>query len=107
MAKVRDQFVTFVHNRRLLYHCHGRRVLVRIPMQAYLVARIPRHGALLREGLEGVPRDEKGGFDVVFVEELEQAAHAYGAGEEATGNVRGGILTAVRTEPACYGVDVD
>jgi len=71
------------------------------------VARVDDHTAFFREGLKAVSGDEPGGLDLVLVKHLEQAADADGAGEEATGDVRGAVLAAVAAEPAGYGVDVD
>lgn len=82
-AEVREQAVRLVEDVALLLDGHVDGVLVRVPVQADLVAGIPHHRALLREGLERVARDEPRGFDVVLLEELEQAARADGAGEHA------------------------
>lgn len=72
-----------------------------------------------------MPRDEPGCFEIILFEELEEAADANGAGEEAwsggleiegreggekestSAYVAGGIFSAVAAKPACYCVDVD
>jgi hypothetical protein len=62
---------------------------------------------LLGEGFDRMARNKPGGFDFVAVIQAEQAWSAYLAGKKAARNVEGGILTAVRTEPAGNRVDVD
>jgi len=53
-----------------------------------------------------VPRDEPGCFEIILFEELEEAADANGAGEEAwSGGLE--IEGRVAAKPACYCVDVD
>ncbi|KAH9837465.1 hypothetical protein Tdes44962_MAKER01821 [Teratosphaeria destructans] len=68
---------------------------------------VDNHPAFLRERLERMPGDEESGFDAVFVEEFEQAAHAQGAGEETARDIACRVLAAVAAEPAGHGVDVD
>ena len=84
-AELREQPERLVEHVALLRKRHVRRILVRIPMQPDLVARVADQRALLREGLQGVPWDEPGGFDVVLFEELEQARHTDSAREHACG----------------------
>lgn len=73
----------------------------------HFVASVPDHGALLREGLERVARDEPGRLHVVLFEQLEETADADGARPHPAGDVAGGVFAAVGAEPAGDGVDVD
>lgn len=68
---------------------------------------IPDHGAFLWKRLERVTGNEPGGFDVIFFEELEEAANTDGAGPETARDIAGGVLTAVGAEPAGDGINVD
>lgn len=51
-------------------------------MKSDFVACVADLGAFLWESLEGMARDEPGGFDVVFLEELEESGGSYVAGPE-------------------------
>jgi hypothetical protein len=75
--------------------------------EEHLVPGIPDHGAFLWKRLERVSGNEPGGFDVVFFEELEEAADPDGAGPETARDVAGGVLAAVGAEPAGDSVNVD
>ena len=78
-----------------------------VAVKPNLVPRVADHGAFVGKGLERVPGDVPGRVDVVLGEELEEAAHADGAGEEAARYVGGRVLAAVAAQPAGDGVDVD
>lgn len=56
---------------------------MRVAVQADLVAGVAYLSAFCREGFEGVARDEEGGFDVMFGEEVEESRGADVAGPEA------------------------
>lgn len=58
-----------------------------VAVETDFVTGVPDHGAFFGEGLEGVAGDEPGCFDVVFFEELEEAAGAYCAGEQSCGEL--------------------
>ena len=62
---------------------------------------------LAGERLDRVARDEPRRLEVVPLEELQQARRPDLAGEQAARDVVGGVLAAVRAEPACHRVDVD
>jgi hypothetical protein len=62
---------------------------------------------LLVERLQGVPRDVPRGLDALVLEELEHPGDALAPRGDAAGEVRTGVLTAVRAEPASDAVYVD
>ena len=102
-AELRELLVCLIENCMLLFKVHRDRILVRVTMEptirlrssasfalqvgtsffVHLVPRISHHCTFLRKGLKRMPRDEEGGLDIVFGEELEEALDAYGASEES------------------------
>jgi hypothetical protein len=75
-AEVGEKPVGLVQDVALLLQRHISGVLVRVAVQADLVAGIPDHGAFLGEGLQAVARDKPRCLDVVLLQELEQASGA-------------------------------
>ncbi|KAL8765323.1 MAG: hypothetical protein Q9194_006602 [Teloschistes cf. exilis] len=74
----------------------------------HLMPRIPNHPALFRERVQRMPRDEPCCFDLVFVEEFEEATDANGTMMGPTSrDVAGGVFAAIGAQPAGYRVDVD
>lgn len=106
-AEVREQLPCLIKDVALLFQGHVGGILVAVAVQADLVAGVADQGAFFREGLEGVARDEPGGFDGILVEELEEATRALVPGPEAPADVACAVLAAVGAEPAGDGVDVD
>jgi len=43
---------------------------------------IPNHLAFFPECIKRMPRNEEGGLDAIFIEQLQKAPHAYRAGEK-------------------------
>ena len=58
-------------------------------MKSNFVPCITYKGALFGKSLQGVAGDEPGGFDVVFVEELQHASSAMCTSPQAAGDVVG------------------
>lgn len=81
-AEVSKHFEGLVEDVALLFLGHASRVFVGVAVQSYFVACVPDLGTFLWESLEGMARDEPGGFDVVFLEELEESGGSYVAGPE-------------------------
>ena len=93
--EIHNQLITLVHDRRLLLQRHFLRILVRVAVQADFVPGVDNHAAFFGEGFEAVAWDEPGGRYGVLFEHLQEAADSYGAGEEATRDVGGGVFAAV------------
>lgn len=78
-----EQAVRLVQDLPLLLDRHVGRVLVRVAVQANLVAGVSDGLHVLGEGLEAVAGDEPRRLDIILAEELEQALRADCAGKDA------------------------
>ena len=87
-------------NRLLLLRRHCQWVLVGIAVNPDFVLCIRYHLRLVREGLKGMAGDEPGGLNPESVKELEQAGRSDFASKHSVRNVKRGILSFIRTEPA-------
>ena len=102
-----DEVDALVEHGCLLLAGHRDRVLVGVAVDADLVAGRDDLLGLGGEGLDRVARDEPRGPEAVPLEQLQEARSSDLTGEEAAGDVVGGVLATVRAEPARDRVDVD
>jgi hypothetical protein len=102
----RDDFDAAVQHGLFLLGRHGNRVLMAVAVDADFVARVHHGLHLLGKGLGRVARNEPGGLQAVFVEQLEQPQRADLAREHAARDVVGRVFPAIRTKPAADGIDV-
>src|SRR5215211_698741 len=86
---VLDQLQALLQYVPLLLRCHRHRVLVGVAVAPDLLPSVNDHLYLIRERLDGVPRDEPGRPEVVLLEELEQPRCTYLAREQASRDVVG------------------
>ena len=91
-----------VHDCRLLFECHRRRILVAVAMQANLMPFVCNHSALFGESVtalsvyisrqdtvnssrfQAMTRDEESRRDVVLLEQSQESLYANGACEQST-----------------------
>ncbi len=86
---------------------HRNRVLVGIAVDPDLVPSVRDGFHLGGKCLNRVSGNEPGRLDAEPREQLQQTRTAYLPGKETARNIVGGVLAAVRAEPACDRIDID
>lgn len=88
MTKLRQQFKSLIQHIPLLFQRHIIWIFVTVPVKPDFVSAITDHGAFLGERFEAVAWDEPRCFDVFLLEEGEETAGSYCAGEETFGRLQ-------------------
>src|ERR1700722_3136606 len=105
-AELLDDLNGFQEDRLLLFGRHRDRVLVRITVRANLVTLLDDLPTLVRKGVDGMPRNEERGLQLVFLEQVQQADDADLACENAALNIGRRVAAAVGADPARHGINI-